>query len=94
MLAPVSALICGLIIALGNRLSSGLPPRFILLSTGILPQVLLNVPLSTALLTNGVGLLFLLWYVSPRSAFDQTPQAAPADVDSLSQPGERNSTSA
>lgn len=94
VLAPVSALICGLIIALGNRLSSGLPPRFILLSTGILPQVLLNVPLSTALLTNGVGLLFLLWYVSPRSAFDQTPQAAPADVDSLSQPGERNSTSA
>ncbi|MBR1203975.1 MULTISPECIES: hypothetical protein [unclassified Bradyrhizobium] len=85
VLAPVSALICGLIIALGNRLSSGLPPRFVLLSTGILPQVLLNVPLSTALLTNGVGLLFLLWYVSPRCAFEQAPKAAPADVDSLGQ---------
>ncbi|MHC2252442.1 hypothetical protein ACVILK_002134 [Bradyrhizobium embrapense] len=71
VLAPVSALVCGLIVALGNRLSSGLPPQFVLLSTGILPQVLLNVPLSTALLTNGVGLLFLLWYVAPRSAFDE-----------------------
>lgn len=81
VLAPVSALTCGLIIALGNRLSSGLPPRFVLLSTGILPQVLLNVPLSTALLTNGVGLLFLLWYVAPRPAFDQVaaPTAAPAE---------------
>lgn len=76
VLAPVSALGCGLIIALGNRLSSGLPPQFVLLSAGLLPQVVLNVPLSTALLTNGTGLLFLLWYVVPRSAFDQT--AAPA----------------
>lgn len=81
VLAPVSALVCGLIIALGNRLSSGLPPRFVLLSTGILPQVLLNVPLSTALLTNGVGLLFLLWYVAPRSAFDQTSTVTNAAVE-------------
>lgn len=71
VLAPISALGCGLIIALGNRLSSGLPPQLILLSAGLLPQVLLNVPLSTALLTNGTALLFLLWYIAPRSAFDE-----------------------
>lgn len=71
VLAPLSALGCGLIIALGNRLSSGLPAQFVLLSAGLLPQVLLNVPLSTALLTNGTALLFLLWYVAPRSAFDR-----------------------
>ncbi|ONK25101.1 hypothetical protein BLX87_01680 [Bacillus sp. VT-16-64] len=45
-------------------------------TSGLLPQVLLNVPLSTALLTNGTGLLFLLWYIAPRSAFDQAPKAA------------------
>jgi len=68
MLAPLSALGCGLIIALANRLSSGLPPRFILVSSGLILQALVNVPLSTNLLSNGAALLFLLWYVSPRAA--------------------------
>jgi hypothetical protein len=70
-LAPLSALICGLAIGLGNRLSSGLPPQFILLSGGMLPQVFLNVPFTTMLLTNGTVILFLLWYVTPRSAFER-----------------------
>ena len=51
ILAPFSVLACGLVISLGNRLSSGLPSRFILLSGGILPQTFLNVPLTTTLLT-------------------------------------------
>jgi hypothetical protein len=68
-LAPVAALVCGLVIALGNRLSEGLPARFVLLSSGMLVQVLLNVPLTIALLTNGGALLFLLWYVTPRTIF-------------------------
>jgi hypothetical protein len=68
-LAPLSALICGLVIALANRFSAGLSPRFILLSGGVLPQVFLNVPLTTTLLTNGAATLFLLWYVMPRSIF-------------------------
>lgn len=80
VLAPMSALGCGLIIALGNRLSSGLPSQFVLLSGGLLPHVLLNVPLSTALLTNGTGLLFLLWYIAPRSAFDQAAAASTTAV--------------
>lgn len=71
-LAPLSALGCGLVIGIGNRLSSGLPPQFILLSGGILPQILLNVPLSTTLLTNGAGILFLLWYVTPRSMSERS----------------------
>jgi hypothetical protein len=71
VLAPVAVLACGLVISLGNRLSSGLPSRFILLSGGILPQTFLNVPLTTTLLTNGAAILFLLWYVVPRAMFEQ-----------------------
>ena len=76
VLAPLAALACGLVISLGNRLSSGLPSRFILLSGGVLPQVFLNVPLTTNLLTNGAAVLFLLWYVTPRSMFEPN-QAQP-----------------
>ena len=68
--APLSALLCGLVIACANRLSAGLPPRFILISGALLPQVLLNVPLSTVMITHGMGLLMLLWYVTPRTIFD------------------------
>lgn len=77
-LAPVSAFGCGLVIALANRLSAGLPAGFILVSGAVIPQVLLNVPLTTALLTHGVGLLFLLWYVTPRAIFEPAPAAQPA----------------
>jgi hypothetical protein len=78
ILAPLAVLACGLVISLGNRLSFGLPPKFVLLSGGILPQIFLNVPLATTLLTNGAALLFLLWYVTPRTMFEQkagTPAA-------------------
>ena len=68
--APVTTFLCGLVIALGNRLSAGLPPRFILISGALLPQILLNVPLTTALLTHGAGILFLLWYITPRAMFE------------------------
>jgi hypothetical protein len=69
--APLAAFVCGLIVALGNRVSAGLPPRFVLLSSAILPQVFLNVPITIALLTNGAFALFLLWYITPRSMFEQ-----------------------
>jgi hypothetical protein len=71
LLAPVSALACGLVVALGNRFSAGLPPSFVLVSGAIIAQVLLNVPLATVLLTHGGGLLFLLWYITPRSMFQE-----------------------
>jgi hypothetical protein len=71
MLAPFSAFACGLVIALGNRGTAGLPPQFILLSSAVLMQVFLNVPLTITLLTNGGVLLFLLWYVTPRTIFDR-----------------------
>jgi hypothetical protein len=54
-----------------QSLSSGLPSKFILLSGGVLPQVFLNVPLTTTLLTNQAAILFLLWYVTPRTVFEQ-----------------------
>ena len=69
--APVAALVGGLVIALGNRLSAGLPPAFILISGALLPQTLLNVPLTTTLLTHGAALLFLLWYITPRGIFER-----------------------
>ena len=69
ILAPAAAFLCGLVIGLANRLSAGLPARFILMSGGVLPQVLLNVSLSTTLLTYGAAILFLLWYVTPRAMF-------------------------
>jgi len=69
--APASALACGLVMALGNRLSAGLPPRLILISGAILPQVFLNVPMTTTLLTHGTAILFLLWWITPRHLFEQ-----------------------
>jgi len=75
-LAPLVALACGLVIALGNRASAGLPPGFVLISAALLPQTFLNVPFTTALLTHGAGLLFLLWYIMPRTMFDRKIEAA------------------
>ncbi|HEV7879905.1 MAG TPA: hypothetical protein VGP39_17740 [Bradyrhizobium sp.] len=73
-LAPIALFGCGLVIALGNRLSAGLPPGFILVSGAVFPQILLNVPLSVALVTHGGAVLFLLWYITPRTMFE--PDAA------------------
>jgi len=70
LVAPVLALLCGLVFAFANRLSAGLPARFILTSSAILPQILLNVPLTTTLVTHGAALIFLLWYITPRTIFE------------------------
>jgi hypothetical protein len=87
-LAPVSVFVGGLVVALGNRLSAGLPPSFVVVSGAILPQILLNVPLSTVLVTHGAGLLFLLWYITPRGMFEPGTCAEPTGRDrwSLGQP--------
>jgi hypothetical protein len=69
LFAPIAVFACGLVLALGNRLSAGLPASFVLVSGAILPLVLLNIPLSTVLLTHGAAFLFLLWYITPRSMF-------------------------
>ena len=69
VMAPLAALACGFVIAFGNALSAHLPPRFVVISSGIVLQSFLNVPLTTMLLTNGAGALFLLWYVTPASIF-------------------------
>jgi hypothetical protein len=78
--APLSAFACGLVIALGSRMADGLPHGFVLMSAAVLPLVLLNVPLSIVLVTHGAAILFLLWYITPRSMFrpDSGPNASRA----------------
>jgi hypothetical protein len=76
VLAPVSALACGLVIALGNCLSGRLPSAIVLISSSVLCQAILNVPLSTAIVTHGGGLLFLLWCISPPEAFRKKPASS------------------
>jgi hypothetical protein len=63
--APISALLAGLVLSVGNRVSARLPPPLIATSAGLVMQALLNVPLSVALLSNGLLALLLLWYVTP-----------------------------
>ncbi|WP_426433934.1 hypothetical protein [Bradyrhizobium genosp. P] len=63
---PLSALVCGLLIGVGNKVAAGLPVRFVLISGAIVPHTLLNVPLSTTFLSNGLALLILLWWITPR----------------------------
>ena len=75
--APLAAFACGLSIAIGNRLSAGLSARFVLVSGAMLPQILINVPLTTALLTHGAALLFLLWYVTPRPSQSEMSRGPP-----------------
>jgi hypothetical protein len=78
ILAPLAAFACGLVIALANNLSAGLPPRFILMSGGLLPNILLNVPLTITLLTYGGAALFLLWYITPRAMFERNSLISPS----------------
>lgn len=68
-LAPVSAVVCGVIASFANRTSASLPPSFVLVSGGMLPQILLNVPLSVGILTHGAAVLCVLWYLTPRQLF-------------------------
>ncbi|SFP69686.1 hypothetical protein SAMN05216330_109154 [Bradyrhizobium sp. Ghvi] len=67
--APLTAFACGLVFAIVNRMSTGLPERFILLSGGVLAQAFLNIPFTTTLLSQGAAFTFLLWYVMPRDMF-------------------------
>ena len=79
--APLAALACGFVIALGNRVSAGLPNRFVMISGALLPQQFLNVPLTTTLLTHGAAILFVLWYITPRAIFEQKAgESAPAET--------------
>ncbi|MFT4116908.1 hypothetical protein [Bradyrhizobium sp.] len=73
LLAPISALACSLVLLLANYASSGLPPRFILLSSGLMPQILTNTPLTTTLLTHGLVILIVLWCVTPRLIGEPRP---------------------
>ncbi|WP_426441667.1 hypothetical protein [Bradyrhizobium genosp. P] len=80
-LAPLVGFGCGFVVAIGNRVSVDLSPRFVLLSGAVLPQILLNVPLTVALVTGGMGLLYLLWLVTPRALhFSQDSSSSDAPL--------------
>jgi hypothetical protein len=66
--APLSASICGLALSIGNSLSSRLPPPIVATSAGIIAQALMNVPLTTSFLTNGLFALWLLWLITPEES--------------------------
>src|SRR5947207_12937527 len=61
-LAPLVALLCGFVIALGNRVSAGLPPGFVLISAPMLTQTSLHVAFTPALFTHVTRFVFLLGY--------------------------------
>ncbi|WP_076857733.1 hypothetical protein [Bradyrhizobium mercantei] len=86
-LAPISALVCGLILSLGSMVSRHLSPRFIAVSSGIAVQAIMNVPLTTGLLSNGIALLFLLWWLTPEqqaeASHHQQQAAQPINVVGL-----------
>ncbi|HEY3656203.1 MAG TPA: hypothetical protein VGL34_14650 [Steroidobacteraceae bacterium] len=62
---PIVTLVCGAVLSIGNSVSRHLSPTFVATSSAIAVQALMNVPLSIALLTDGVGTLFILWYLCP-----------------------------
>jgi len=66
ILAPLAALACGLVIAVGNIASSGLRPAFVFLSSAVLMQIIMNVPLSVIMVTHGGSLMFILWALTLR----------------------------
>jgi hypothetical protein len=79
--APLVALICGFVMAIGNRASAGLPSRLVLISSALLPPAFLNVPFTTAMLTHGTAFLFLLWYIMPRAMFETDRSAGVLDQE-------------
>jgi hypothetical protein len=64
--APLTAFACGLVIAAGGCASSRLDPALVLLSASILLLALMNIPLSTVMVTHGGIALFALWLITPK----------------------------
>jgi len=61
---------CGIVIGLTNATAVRLSPVIVAVSSGVLVQTLMNVPLSTGLLTGGGALLFALWAIAPRGPLE------------------------
>jgi len=81
---PLVMFFCGLVLSIGNSCSRHLSPLMIANSSPLALMALLNVPLSTTLLSNGLLLLFLLWYFCPgeqteRRNYSDRPNSSAAD---------------
>jgi hypothetical protein len=77
--APIVAVLCGLVISLASSAARDLSPRFVFVSSGVLVLAITNVPFTTAMLTHGAVLLFLLWSVMPKNcgALETVPSKLP-----------------
>lgn len=62
---PISAFFCGVVLSIGTLVSRHLDSRFVAVSSSLAIQAIMNVPLTTAFLSNGLALLFLLWWLTP-----------------------------
>jgi hypothetical protein len=84
--APVAAFVCGLVLSVGAIASRHLSPRFVAVSSGIAVQAVVNVPLTTGLLSNGIALLFLLWWLTPewRPELSRSPEPVARPVNAVS----------
>jgi hypothetical protein len=81
---PLVMFVCGSVLSVGNSCSRHLSPLIIATSSTLALLALLNVPLSTSLLTNGLLLLFALWYVCPDERdesrnYSECPQGSSMD---------------
>ncbi|MCA6111656.1 hypothetical protein [Bradyrhizobium cenepequi] len=81
---PLVMFMCGLMLSIGNSCSRHLSPLMIATSSPLALLALLNVPLSTTLLSNGLFLLFLLWYLCPgeqdeKRYYSEQPNRSAAD---------------
>lgn len=85
--SPISALVCGLVFAVGNACSNHLPERFVLISGAILAQAILNVAFTTTMLTHGAVILFGLWYLTPNGQPVPETRAGDLIADSAKQAG-------
>jgi hypothetical protein len=64
-LAPIPVLLCGMVFAVGNMASARLDQAFIFLSGSVLAQAVMNIPLSTLMLTHGGVVMLVLWFIAP-----------------------------
>lgn len=77
---PIAALLCGGIIGLGNAASNELPARFIAISGGMMPFVMNNIPMSTALLSGGYGLLIVFWALTPKLGLEVSLEMSKLEI--------------
>lgn len=70
---------------LGTAIMVVFVPAFVAVSSGIAVQAIMNVPLTTGLLSNGIALLFLLWWLTPEQRVELSvrPEQAAQPINAV-----------